>query len=229
MTDGAANEGDAVSEANDGLPNGVDRLKGEIADLRSSRRRLVSAADADRRAIERSLHDGVQQDLIALAGDLRRLAGLVDADPVAAQALLVEMTANVRTAMAETTELAERISPPLLAARGFASAIRSAAERLGVTVLVDAPAGGGHPPEITTTVYWSCVEMLSFASRGTEATVSVLDSGGGLTFEVGIDRRPSEERLARLRDRVEALDGRVAIDDRTDGGSRVHGWLPSSG
>lgn len=210
------------------LQDVVDRLQGEVAELRRSRKRLVDAADVDRRAIERALHDGVQQRLVALAGDLRRLAGLVDADPVAAQALLDEMTADVRTAIAETTELAERIHPPLLAARGFASAIRSAAERLGVTVLVDAPAGSGYPPEITIAVHWFCVETLSFASRGSEATVSVLDTDGVLTFEVGIDGQPPEERLARLRDRVEALDGRVAVDDRTGGGSRVHGWLPWS-
>jgi hypothetical protein len=206
----------------------IFQLQDEVEDLRTSRRRLVSAADADRRAIEGALHDGVQQHLIALAVDLRRLAGLVDADPVAAQALLDEMMANLRTAMAETTALAERIHPPLLAARGFASAIRSAAERLGVTVLVDAPAGAGYSPEVTTAVYWSCVETLSFASRGSEATVIVLDTDGVLTFEVGIDGRLSDEGLARLCDRVEALDGRVAVDDRTDDGSRLHGWLPSS-
>ena len=228
MTDDAAKGGDAVSDAIDGLPDAMDRLRGEIADLRTSRRRLVTAADADRRAIEGALHDGVQQHLIALAVDLRRLAGLVDSDPVAAQALLDEMTANVRTAMAEATELAERIYPPLLAARGFGSAIRSVAERLGVTVLIDAPAGTGYPPEITTAVYWSCVETLSFASRGSEATVRVLDTGGVLTFDVGIDGRPPEERLARLRDRIEALDGHVGVDDRTDGGSQIHGWLPWS-
>ena len=228
MTDDAAKHGDAVSDAIDGLPDAMDRLQGEIEDLRTSRRRLVSAADADRRAIEGAIHDGVQQHLIALAVDLRRLAGLIDADPVSAQALLDEMMANVRTAMAETMALAERIHPPLLEARGIASAIRSAAERLGVTVLVDAPAGAGYPPGITTAVYWSCVETLSFASRGSEATVSVLDPGGVLTFEVGIDGRLPEEGLARLRDRVEALDGRVAVDDRTDDGSRVQGWLPVS-
>ena len=206
----------------------VDRLQGEIMGLRRSRRRLVAAADADRRAFEGALHDGVQQHLIALAVDLRRLAGLVDADPVSAQALLDEMTANVRTALDETTALAERIYPSLLEARGFAGAIRSAAERIGVTVLVDSRTGGGYPTEVTTAVFWSCIEALSSASLGSEAKVSVLDSDGVLTFEVATDGRLSDEGLARLRDRIEALDGRVAVDDRTDGGSRVHGWLPVS-
>jgi signal transduction histidine kinase len=138
------------------------------------------------------------------------------------------MTANVRSAMEETAELAERIYPPLLEARGFASAIRSAAGRAGITVLVDGPAGAGYLPEITTAVYWSCVEALSSASPGSQATVSVLDADGVLSFEVGIDRRHPEELIARVRDRVEALDGRFTVEERRDGGSRVHGWLPLS-
>jgi signal transduction histidine kinase len=228
MTERAANEGEAVADGLDVLPDAADRLAGDIDDLRASRRRLVAAADADRRSFERELHDGVQQQLVALAVDLRRLAGLIDADPIAARALLDEMTANVRAAMAETTALAGRIYPPLLSARGLASAVRSAADGLGITILVDAPAGAGFPSEIATSIYWTCLETLSFASRGSEATVHVADTDGLLTFEVEIDRRPPTERLARLRDRVEALDGHMSVDDRAGGGSRVHGWVASS-
>ena len=199
-----------------------------IDDLRASRRRLVSAADADRRAFERELHDGVQQQLVALSIDLRRLAGIIDADPIAAHALLDEMTDNVRTAMTETTALAGRIYPPLLAARGLAIAIRSTAEGFGVTIVVDAPAGADYPPEITTAIYWTCVETLSFASAGSEATVRVVDTDGALTFDLGIDGRPPDPVLTRLRDRVEALDGRLGVDDGAGGGSLVHGWVPWS-
>ena len=138
------------------------------------------------------------------------------------------MTVNVQTAMAEATALAGRIHPPLLAARGLASAIRSAADGLGVTVVVDAPAGAPYPPEITTTIYWTCVETLSFASAGSEATVRVIETDGLLTFDVGIDGRPPDASLTRLRDRVEAFDGRLAVDDRSDGGSLVHGSVPWS-
>jgi signal transduction histidine kinase len=204
----------------------VDRLQREVAGLRASRRRLAAAADADRLHIERDLHDGVQQDLIALALDLQRLAGLVDGDPVAAKALLAEMAANVRLALDEATQLAQRVFPPLLEARGLPSAIRSAAERAGVTVVVDVPAAAAYPPGITTAVYWSCVEALSSASRGSQALVSVHDTDGTLTFELTFDGDLPEERRDRLNDRIEALDGRVSVDARQDGGSRVHGWLP---
>ena len=210
------------------LQDVVDRLRGEVAELRRSRKRLAEAAHADRRVIERALHDGAQQHLVALAVDLRRLAGLVDSHPDAAKALLGEMAANVREALTETTVLAQKVYPPLLEGRGFATALRSAAESAGVTAVIDVPAGADYPPEISTAVYWSCVEALSSASRGSQATVSVLDADGAVTFEVAVAGHHPEERVERLRDRIEALDGRVSVDDRQDGGSRVHGWLPLS-
>ncbi len=217
-----------MSDAGSGerLQDDIDRLGSEVAELRRSRRRLLEVAFADRRAIERGLHDGVQQYLVAFAVELRRLAGLVEGDPVSAMALLDEMAANVREALVETTELAQMVYPPLLEARGLAAALRSAAESAGVTIFVDAPAGAGYPPEITAAVYWSCVEALSSASRGSHASVSVLDADGGLSFEVAIAGHHAEGPLARLADRIEALDGRVSVDDEQDGGSRVHGWLP---
>lgn len=206
----------------------VDRLQGEVAELRRSRRRLAEVAHADRRAIERDLHDGVQQQLVALAVNLRRLAQLVEGDPVAARALLDDTAAIVQEALDETTELAQRVYPPLLDLRGFAGAMRSAAERAGVTVRVDAPASAGYPPEISAAVYWSCADALSSAPRGSQATVSVRDSDGGLSFEIAIAGHVAGDGLERLRDRIEAVDGRVSVGDQPDGSSRVQGWLPLS-
>jgi len=204
----------------------VDRLQAEVAELRGSRKRLAEAAHADRREIERALHDGVHQDLVALAVELRRLAGLVDTDPAAAKALIETMTVNVRQALDETTELAERIYPPLLDVRGFASAMRSAAEKAGVTIVVDIPTGASYPPEITAALYWSCLEALSSASRGSQAAVSMRDSDGVLIFDVVVAGRDPEDGLDRMRDRIEALDGHVDVDDRQAGVAHIHGWLP---
>ena len=97
---------------------------------------------------------------------------------------------NVQEALEEAAALAQRVYPPLLEARGFASALRSAAESAGVTVVVDVQAGARYPPEITAAVYWSCVEALSSASRGSQAAVSVLDADGALTFEVVVAGPP---------------------------------------
>lgn len=189
---------------------------------------MAEGAHADRRAIERALHDGVQQHLVALAVDLQRLAGLVDSDPAGAKGLVNEMAANVRDALEEAAALAQRVYPQLLEARGFASVLRSAAESAGLTAVVDVQAGARYAPEITAAAYWSCVEALSSASRGSQATVSVLEADGGLAFEVTIAGYHAEARLDGLRDRVEALDGRLDVEDRQDGASRVHGWLPLS-
>jgi signal transduction histidine kinase len=213
--------------AGEQLQDVVDRLEGEIAELRRSRRRLVGAAHDDRRAIEGALHDGVQQHLVALAVDLQRLAGLLDGDAVVARALLDEMATNMRDALDETTELARWVYPPLLEGRGLASALRSAAESAGVTAVVDVPAVIGYPPEITAAVYWTCFEALSSASRGSQATVSVVDADDALTFEVAVAGRHPMERLDRMRDRIEALDGRLSVEEE-DLGSRLHGWLPVS-
>jgi len=217
-----------VSQTGSGeqLKDVVDRLQAEVVDLRRSRRRLVEAASADRRALERALHDGVLQHLVAFAVDLRRLAGLVDGHPAAAKALLDEMAVNNREALTETTELAQEVYPPLLGGRGFATAMRSAAERAGVTALVDVPAGVDYAPEIIAAVYWFGVEALSSAAPGSQALISVRDADRALTFEVAVAGHHPEGRLDRLRDRIEALDGRVSVEDLQDGGSRVHGWLP---
>ena len=206
-------------------PDVVTRLRGEVADLRSSRRRMAEAAYADRRAIERALHDGVQQYLVALAIDLRHLAGLVDGDRAAALALIDEMAARARAALEQTTELAQSVYPPLLEGRGFPSALRFAAESAGVTALIDVPAGGAYPPEIIAAVYWAWVETLSTASPGSEATLDVLNENGTLTFTFTVIGHQPEARLDRLRDRVEALDGHINVDP-SNGSLRVHGSLP---
>ena len=211
--------------AGERLQDVVDRLQAEIAELRRSRRRLVEAADADRRAIERALHDRVVQNLVALAVDVRRLAGLVEDQPSAAKALLDDMAANVREALTETTALAQKTYPPLLEGRGFATSLRSAAESAGVTVLVDVPAGYDYPPEISAAVYWSFVEALSSSSPGSEAAVSVLVAEGAIAFEVAVAGHHPAARIDRLRDRIEALDGRLSVENE-DLGTRVHGWLP---
>jgi signal transduction histidine kinase len=156
------------------------------------------------------------------------VAALVDADLAAAKAMLDEMAANAREALDETRELAQSIYPPLLEGRGLASALRSAAESAGVTAVVDVPARAAYPPEITVAVYWSCVEALSSASRGSEVTISMRDADGTLSFQVAVAGRHPELRLERLRDRIEALDGRVSIDHGPNGVWRLHGWLPLS-
>jgi signal transduction histidine kinase len=209
----------------------IDRLQAALAEVRRSRRRVVEAEAADRRVIERALHDGVQQRLVALAVDLQHLAQVLDRDPGSAKGLLEEVVANLREALSDATTLAQMVYPPLLDARGLPSSLRSAAARAGVTVAVEVPAGADYSPEVTAAIYWSCADALASASPGSEARIGVRDEDGGVAFEVAFEVEVAgglPVALAdRLRDRIEALDGRLTVDD--DGlGSLVQGWLPLS-
>jgi len=104
-------------------------LRREIEELRASRARLARAAHAERRGIERALHDGVQQDLVGLAAHLEVVASSLDSDPGAAKTLLEELQREARRALTETQGLANRIFPPLLEAGGLIPELRAAAAR----------------------------------------------------------------------------------------------------
>ena len=162
-----------------------------------------SAADDERRRIERELHDGVQQHLVALAVNLQLVERLVDEDPAAAKALLEELGRDVSQALEEAAQLAQRIHPPLLETGGLAAALRAAASSAGVPSSVEVETTVTYPPEVVTTVYLCWLEALNDAIAGARVTIAVREAEGGLSFEIGgCDQLPD-----RLRDRVEALGG----------------------
>jgi signal transduction histidine kinase len=214
------------------LRESLGRLRLEVGELRASRKRLALAADADRRQIERELHDGLQQDLVAIAVNLQLASRLVDDDPTAATALLDEMRREVQEALDGTRKLANRIYPPLLEAGGLGVALRSAAVSAGVRARVDV-AAGAYAPEVAGTVYFCCVEALERIGLGASSTVTVREEEGALVFEVVEDGAVSEAAtadsdLARLRDRVEALGGQLTVVSEPGHGTRVSGSLPMS-
>lgn len=220
-----APQGEALRET-------LDRLRLEVAELRASRKRLLLAGDADRRALECALHDGVQQHLVALSVNIQLAAGLVDEDAAAAKQLLHELAHDVQLALDETARLARRIYPPLLEAGGLVSALRSAAESAGVPTRIEVAGDGGYPTESAGTVYFSCLELLEQAGTGARATVTVRDDGRALVFEATEDGAGSGSAVAggvaRIRDRVEALGGQLTIQSEPGGGTRVSGSLPLS-
>ena len=191
--------------------------------MRASRKRLVLAADADRRRIERELHDGPQQQLIALAVNLQLADGFLDADPAATKDLLEQMGRDVEQALAETTRLAQRIYPPLLDAGGLATELRSAAASVGVRARIEVAAGRRYAPEVAWTVYLCWVELLERAGNEARATITVHEKEGTLAFQIGAQGDQPGSGLERLRDRVEALGGRLKIESE-----RVSGFLPLS-
>ena len=167
----------------------------------------------------------MQQHLIGLAVNLQLAGRLADADLPAAKALLEEMERDAQEAVDEAAQLAGRIYPALVEAGSLAAALRSAAASAGISVSVEATAGARYSPEVAATVYLCCLAALEPAAVGTRATVTVREEEGELAFEVVADRAGSAAGLEGLRDRVEALGGRMTIGSKP---GRVAGSLPLS-
>ncbi len=201
-----------------------EKLRAEIAGLRASRERLVLAADADRRRIERELHGGVQQHLAALAMRLQLAQSALASDPAAAKALLEELGRDVQDAVDEAARLAQRIYVPLLEL-GLAAALRSAAVNAGAPASVDVTAGSSYPTEILHTVYACWLEALEQPGDAPPA-ITVREEPSALVFEVVRGAGPPPAQLEALRDRVEALGGTLTIRPEAGGRVRVSGSLP---
>jgi signal transduction histidine kinase len=212
-----------LADRRDDLVRELDALRLEIAELRASRTRLALANDAERRAIERALHEGVQQLLVALAANVELAAASIDTDPAAARKLLAETGEDVRQALGETRELAHRIYPPLLEAGGLVPALRAAAVRADVTTKIDVAVGTTCPPEIAGAIYFCCFDVLEAAGTGTPVTISVRNEEEAVVFEIVADGEVDGERM---RDRVEALGGRVTITEESGGEITVAGSIP---
>jgi signal transduction histidine kinase len=219
------------------LEASLDELRAQADQLRESRARVVAAADAERRRIERDLHDGAQQHLLALAVRLRAARELAETDPPRARAMLEEVSAEVRTALENVRDLAHGIYPPLLAARGLREGLREAASRAPPPARVQANGIRRYPPEVEATVYFCCVEALQnvgkHAGNGARATVSVREERDGLTFEVADDgagfdpaAQPNGAGLTNMGDRLGALGGRLSVASTPGKGTRVAGTIP---
>jgi signal transduction histidine kinase len=215
-------------EALDGeaLREELDRLQLEVEELRASRERIVLASDAERRGIERELHDGPQQQLVAHSVTLQLARDLLETDPAAAKALLDELALEVQRAVDATAMLAQRIYPPLLEAGGLAAALRAAAVRTVVRARIEVSGSSDCPPAVAGAVYFCCLDALELAGEGAPAAIQVRRIRGELLFDVAVDRLPATATFDAALDRVEALGGRVEVDASTEHGVRISGALP---
>jgi signal transduction histidine kinase len=191
--------------------------------LLGARERLVLAADADRRTIERELHSGVHQYLVAIATTVQLARRAADSDPAAVNALLDEMERDVRRALEETSLLAQRIYPSALELGGLAALLRSAAVQAGVPATVDVAADSGYPPELAMTVYLCWLAALASGKSETQVTIGVGEVDDTLSFELTAEGLSAD--FDRLRDRVDALGGSLAIESER-GRIRLSGSLP---
>ena len=195
----------------------------EIAELRASRRRVLLAADAERRAIERALHDGLQQQLVGLAADLELASSSVETDLEAAVRHLAEVRRDVREALEQLRALALRIHPALEAG-GLGPALRVAAANEDVRTRIDVATGTSVPIEIAGAVYFCCLDVLGCVD-GAATTITIRERGEGVAFEIVADGEV-DARGPAVRDRVEALGGSLTI--RSEPGPRTvwTGFLP---
>jgi signal transduction histidine kinase len=221
-----------------------DRLKADLElslhDLDDSRKRIAMAADVERRRIERDLHDGAQQRLIALRMRLSLVEDLVREDRDAASRAIHDLADDVDRALEEIRSLAQGIYPALLADRGLADALRSVGRRSPLTVDVRAAGLRRLAPELETAVYFTCLEALQNAAKhadgATRARISLEQGSRMLTFDVtddggGFDpvAAPAGAGLRNMRDRVESIGGTLAVESSRGHGTAIRGVVPLGG
>jgi signal transduction histidine kinase len=219
------------------LQASLHEVKRQAEQLSASRARVVSAADAERRRIERDLHDGAQQQLVALCANLRLARELSGSDPEQATALLEQLGNDVVAALEELRELAHGIYPPLLADRGLAEALSAVVARAPVPTRLEAVSIGRYAPQLEATVYFCCLEALQnagkYAGEAASATVRVSENEAGLLFEVSDDgagfdpgRSVPGAGLTNMTDRVGAIGGSLRIEASPGRGARIAGAIP---
>ncbi|MGZ5213319.1 MAG: sensor histidine kinase [Actinomycetota bacterium] len=204
-----------------------------VEELRASQRRLVAARDEERRRIERNIHDGAQQQLVALSVQARLVRGLAGRDAAKADELLSSIEAQLQTALEDLRDLARGIYPPLLADKGLGPALEAQARRSAVPVTVEAQGLARYPQEIEAAVYFSCLEALQNVAKYADADsarVRLVQVNGDLTFEVADDGRGFDPEatgygtgLQGIADRLGALDGTLAVRSRPGDGTVVSG------
>jgi signal transduction histidine kinase len=218
------------------LQTTLDELRRQADELRESRARLVATGDAERRRVERDLHDGAQQHLVALAVNLRLATDIIADDPDAGIEMLGAMAEDVQATIREVRELAHGIYPPLLADNGLGEALRAAASRSPLAVTVRTDGIGRYSQGVETAVYFCCLEALQNAAKhAPESTVQVRlwEESGGLLFSVsdngpGFDAAQARggQGFVNMSDRLGAIGGTVRWESQPGHGTTISGSVP---
>jgi signal transduction histidine kinase len=238
LTDLARQVGLALhnSQLDTALQTTLDEVRKQAQALRESRARIVASGDAERRKVERNLHDGAQQHLVALAVNLRLTRDIIVDDQEAGLEMLDSLAGEVQETIQELRELAHGIYPPLLVDSGLVEALRAAANRNPLPVAIAAEGIGRYSAETEAAVYFCCLEALQNAAKhAPEATVEVRlwEESGGLLFTVTDDGPGFEPAQAQrghgytnMADRLGAIGGTVRWDSEVGHGSVVRGSVP---
>ncbi len=213
-------------------------LMERLEELQASRTRLVTAQDAERQRIERDLHDGLQQELVAMLAKVRIARTHAVRDPGGVDVTLEELSQEIRQALKDLRELARGIRPPILSDQGLVKAIKGRVTHLPIEVAVDAEADvatARYPEDIEGAAYFFVCEGLANVMKHACATsirVHLSSSNGNLQVEViddgtGFDlTRVARSGLRGLEDRIEAVGGTISVGSRPGGGTRLVASLP---
>jgi signal transduction histidine kinase len=206
-----------------------------VEELRESRRRLVAAQDHERRKLERNIHDGAQQQLVALAVKARLARQFVARDPAKTEEMLGQIEAETQTALDDLRDLARGIYPPLLADKGLGSALDAQARKAPVPVRVDADGVGRLSQDVEAAVYFSCLEALQNVAKyaqATSATIELRLEASTLRFAVSDDgcgfdaSSVSGSGLQGVTDRLAAIGGTFEVASALGAGTTVVGRVP---
>jgi signal transduction histidine kinase len=212
-------------------------LEARLADLAASRARVVAAGDAERRRLERDLHDGVQQRLVAVAIALRAVEHDLEPGQDAARGRLDRAVAELERTVDDVRTLARGLHPAILAQGGLAAALRSLARRSPVPVTLTVELADGLPEPVEVAAYYVVSEALANVAKhagASEVQVLATVRDGALQVTVADDGRGGADAsggsgLLGLRDRVAALDGTLHVESPAGGGTTVRASLPLSG
>lgn len=213
------------------------KLKASLHEVRESRARIIAAADGERRRIERDLHDGAQQQLVALGIRLRIAEEALGENPDRDRERLHALGEELTEALDATRTLARGIYPQLLAARGLTEALRSAARGAPIATTVAHAGVGRYSGELESAMYFCCLEALQnalkHAAGATEVTIALTDRDCVLTAEVrdngvGFDpeRTAPGAGLTNMKDRLGAVGGELSVIAALGGGTLVRARLP---
>ncbi|MFZ1993182.1 MAG: ATP-binding protein [Solirubrobacteraceae bacterium] len=214
-----------------------DELRSLLNELKAAQRRIAAAGDAERRRVERNLHDGAQQRLMAIRLELSLVSERLEIDPSAARAELDSLRGELDEALEELRELAHGLYPPLLASDGLPAALSAAARHAALHVEVKAPGIPRLPQAIENAVYFCCMEALQnavkHAGESARAVIFLVAGDGVLAFRVSDDGVgfdpggvPQGYGLTNLIDRVAALGGEARIDSAPGEGTTLSGQIP---
>jgi signal transduction histidine kinase len=213
-------------------------LRHQLEELGRSRKRLVTAQDEERRRIERNLHDGAQQQLVAIGVRLRLADQMIDRDPAKAHEMLAGVQTESQEAIDALRDLARGIYPPVLADRGLVVALEAQARKSHVPVEIRGEGLERYPQEIEAAAYFCVLEALQNVAKyagASRATVSLAQDDGWIRFEVNDDGAGFDpgtvakgSGLQNMEDRLAALGGSLTLESSPGAGTTVLGRIPAS-